>query len=112
MSDPIVYTKGRIMSAATVWEIKVATTKINHANTTSTAYRERPLTFSVIAPAMVLRRPDEVTALPKDRPPAARMIMVQRKLLKSSFVRIPVPKKRTIGMIATIPISPKSHSSR
>jgi len=37
--------------------------------------------------------------------------MVHRKLLKSSFVRIPVPKKRTRGMMAMTPISPKSQSS-
>ena len=39
------------------------------------------------------------------------MIIVQRKLLKSSFVRIPVPKNATMGMIATTPISPKTFSS-
>jgi len=34
--------------------------------------------------------------------------MVQRKLLKSSLVRMPVPKKRTMGMMATTPMSPKT----
>ncbi len=52
-----------------------------------------------------------MTAFPKDRPPAARMMIVQRKLLKSSLVRIPVPKKRIRGMMAMTPISPKSQSS-
>jgi hypothetical protein len=54
-----------------------------------------------MAVAMVWRRPEELTALPRARPPAARMMMVHRKLLKSSLVRMPVPKNRTIGMIAT-----------
>ena len=61
--------------------------------------------------AMVWRRPDEETALPRERPPAARMMMVQRKLLKSSLVRMPVPKKRAMGMMATTPMSPKTPSS-
>ena len=64
-----------------------------------------------MAPAMVCSRPDELTAFPRQRPPAARMIMVQRKLLKSSFVRIQVPKKRTSGMIAMTPMSPNVCSS-
>ena len=61
--------------------------------------------------AIVCRRPELETAFPRLRPPAARMMMVQRKLLKSSLVRIPVPKKRTMGMIATTPISPKMCSN-
>lgn len=64
-----------------------------------------------MAPAIVCKSPELETALPRERPPAARMMMVQRKLLKSSFVRMPVPKKRTMGMMATTPISPKTLSS-
>ncbi|KAI6853352.1 SPX domain-containing protein [Hortaea werneckii] len=56
------------------------------------------------AVAMVVRRPEEVTALPRARPPAARMMMVQRKLLKSSLVRMPVPKKARRGKMAMTPI--------
>ena len=70
-----------------------------------------PSTFSVMALAIVCKRPEEETALPRDRPPAARMMMVQRKLLKSSFVRMPVPKNRTMGMMATTPMSPNTFSS-
>jgi len=70
-----------------------------------------PSTPAVMDSAIVCSRPDELTALPRDRPPAARMMMVQRKLLKSSLVRIPVPKKRTMGMMATTPMSPKMDSS-
>jgi hypothetical protein len=39
------------------------------------------------------------------------MMMVQRKLLKSSLVSMPLPKKRTIGMIAMTPMSPNTVSS-
>jgi len=70
-----------------------------------------PSTRSVIAFAMVWRRPDELTAFPRESPPAARMMIVQRKLLKSSFVRMPVPKNRTRGMMAMTPMSPKKSSS-
>ena len=59
---------------------------------------------------MFWSRPEEETALPRESPPAARMMMVQRKLLKSSLVRIPVPKKSIMGMIATTPMSPKTAS--
>ena len=52
-----------------------------------------------------------MTDFPSARPPAARIMMVQRKLLKSSLVRIPVPKNRTMGMMATTPISPRTGSS-
>lgn len=65
----------------------------------------------MICLAMVWRRPEDETALPNVKPPAARMMMVQRKLLKSSFVRIPVPKKRTRGIIAITPMSPNTLSS-
>ena len=65
----------------------------------------------MIALAIVCRRPELETAFPKLRPPAARMMMVQRKLLKSSLVRMPVPKNRTMGMIAITPMSPKKWSS-
>ena len=108
---PTCATKGRMINAATVWLMNVATTRIKPANTTSTPYRLMPSTFSVIVPAIVWSRPELLTAFPSDKPPAARMIMVQRKLLKSSLVRMPVPKKRTIGMIATTPMSPKTCSS-
>lgn len=60
---------------------------------------------------MVCSNPEEDTALPSESPPAARMMMVQRKLLKSSLVSIPVPKKATMGIIATTPMSPKTFSS-
>lgn len=52
-----------------------------------------------------------MTAFPRQRPPAARMMMVQRKLLKSSLFRMPVPKKSTMGMMAITPMSPKTCSS-
>ena len=103
-------TRGRKIRAATVWLIKVAITRINAAKTTSTPYRLMPSTFSVTVAAMVCRSPEDETAFPRDNPPAARMMIVQRKLLKSSFVRMPVPKKATIGMMATTPISPKTFS--
>ena len=91
--------------------MNVATTVIRPANTIMTPYSDMPSTEEVMDSAMVCRRPDELTALPNDRPPAARMMMVQRKLLKSSFVKMPVPKNRTRGMMATTPISPKMGSS-
>jgi len=68
-------------------------------------------TRALTNPAMVWSRPDESTALPRARPPAARMIMVHGKLLKSSLVRIPVPKNNTIGIKAMTPMSPKTDSS-
>lgn len=37
MPVPIVYTRGKMMSAATVWEINVATTRIKQENTTRIA---------------------------------------------------------------------------
>ena len=52
-----------------------------------------------------------MTALPRQRPPAARMMIVQRKLLKSSLFRMPVPKNSIIGMMAITPMSPKMCSS-
>ena len=100
-----------MIKAATVWLIKVATTRINAANTTKTPYKLSPSTFAVMAFAMVWSKPEESTALPRERPPAARIIIVQRKLLKSSLVKIPVPKNSTMGMIATTPMSPKTLSS-
>ena len=111
MPAPTSATSGRIISAATVWLMKVATTRHRAVNTTRTPYKLMPSTFSVMVFAMVSKRPEDETALPRERPPAARIIIVQRKLLKSSFVRIPVPKKRTIGMMATTPMSPKTFSS-
>lgn len=53
-------------------------------------------------------KPDELTALPKVVPPMAKTTIVHIKLLKSSEVRRPVPKKTTIGMMEIIPISPKT----
>ena len=111
MLAPTRWTKGRIIRAATVWLMKVATTRIRAANTTKTPYKLIPSTFAVMALAIVWSKPEESTALPRERPPAARMMIVQRKLLKSSLVKIPVPKKRTIGIMATTPISPKTPSS-
>lgn len=108
---PTCCTSGNIISAATVWLINVATTRIKPAKTTNTPYTENPDTFSVIARAMVCSKPEDDTALPSERPPAARMMIVHRKLLKSSFVRMPVPKKSTSGMIAMTPMSPKMLSS-
>lgn len=102
---------GRIINAATVWEMKVAMTRISAPKTTRTLYRLKSATNSVIAPATVSNRPEDSTALPRQRPPAARMMMVQRKLLKSSFVSMPVPKNRTSGIMAMTPISPKVFSS-
>ena len=86
-------------------------TRIKAANTTNTPYKLIPSTFSVIVPAMVCNKPEDETALPRDKPPAARMMMVQRKLLKSSLVRIPVPKNATMGIIAMTPMSPNTCSS-
>lgn len=70
-----------------------------------------PSTRSEMAIATVSSRPDDLTALPRDRPPAARMMIVQGKLLKSSLVRMPTPKNNTIGMIAMTPMSPNTPSS-
>ena len=108
---PTCCTSGSTMSAATVWLMNVATTKIKPAKTMRTLYRLIPSTPLVIDSAMVCSNPDELTDLPSARPPAARMMMVQRKLLKSSLVRMPVPKKRTSGMMATTPMSPKTDSN-
>lgn len=91
--------------------MKVAMTRIKAAKTTSTPYKLIPSTFSVMVPAIVCKSPEDETAFPSDKPPAARMMMVQRKLLKSSLVRMPVPKKATIGIMATTPISPKTCSN-
>lgn len=57
------------------------------------------------------RSPEELTAFPRERPPAARMMIVHKKLLKSSLVRIPVPKNKTSGIIAMTPMSPNTFSS-
>ena len=100
-----------MMSAATVWLMKVATTAIKAAKTHITPYKLRSSTRSVIASAMACNKPELFTAFPSARPPAARIMIVQRKLLKSSLVSIPVPKKRTIGMMAMTPISPNTPSS-
>lgn len=108
---PTCCTNGRMINAATVWLINVAMTRINAANTTSTPYKLMPSTFSVIPAAIVCSKPDDETVLPSERPPAARMMIVHRKLLKSSFVRIPLPKKSTIGRMATTPMSPKTLSN-
>lgn len=86
-------------------------TRINEENTSKTPYRLKWATRSVIAPAIVCSNPEDVTAFPSTSPPAARMMMVQRKLLKSSFVKIPLPKKRTMGIMAITPMSPKTVSS-
>lgn len=108
---PTSLTRGSRINAATVWEMKVATTRINAAKTKRTPYRLNPATLLVIERAIVCSSPEDVTAFPRQRPPDARMIIVQRKLLKSSFVRIPVPKNRTRGRMAMTPMSPKVLSS-
>ena len=111
MPAPTWWTRGRKIKAATVWLMNVAMTSINAAKTIRTPYKLIPSTFSVTVAAMVCSKPEEETALPRESPPAARIMMVQRKLLKSSFVKMPVPKNATIGMMATTPISPKTFSS-
>lgn len=70
-----------------------------------------PSTLLDTISATVCSKPDDLTALPRDNPPAASMMIVQGKLLKSSLVRMPMPKKRTMGMIAITPISPKMPSN-
>lgn len=107
MPCPTSRTSGSTMSAATVWLMKVATTRMSAANVTTMLKSPKSPTSLVMLCAMVASRPDELTALPSAKPPAARMMMVHRKLLKSSLVRIPVPKNRTSGMIAITPMSPK-----
>ncbi len=109
--SPTSFTNGKMMRAATVWLMNVATTAISAAKTHIIPYRLRPSTFCVMLLAMVCNRPELLTALPSAKPPAARIIIVQRKLLKSSFVKMPVPKNSTIGIIAMTPISPKKPSS-
>lgn len=111
MLTPIWRTRGRMIRAATVCEMKVAMTRMREQKTKRTLYRLRFSTRAVMPIAIVCSKPDEVTALPRHRPPAARMMIVQRKLLKSSLLRIPVPKKRTRGIIAMTPMSPKMCSS-
>lgn len=108
---PTCATNGRMMSEATVWLMKVATTAMRAAKTHITPYVLRCPTSSVMLVAMVCSRPELFTAFPNARPPAARMMMVHKKLLKSSLVKIPVPKNRAIGMIAMTPMSPKTLSS-
>lgn len=111
MLTPIWRTRGRMINAATVCEINVAMTRIRAQKTMSTLYRLRCSTRTVMPVAMVWSKPDEVTDLPRQRPPAARMMIVQRKLLKSSLLRIPVPKNRTRGIMAMTPMSPNTCSS-
>lgn len=111
MLAPTCWTSGSIIRAATVCEMNVATTKMRPVNDMRTPYRLKSPTRSVIALAIVCKRPDEVTACPRQRPPEARMMMVQRKLLKSSLVRIPVPKNNTSGIMAITPMSPRVVSS-
>ena len=91
--------------------MNVATTRIRRANTTNTPYTLKPSTLSVMAWAIVCNKPELATALPRERPPAAKMMMVHRKLLKSSLVNIPVPKNRAIGMMAMTPMSPNTFSN-
>lgn len=107
---PTLCTSGRKMSAATVCDMNVATTNMMAANVISTPYKDRFSTRAVICSASVFNRPEDLTAFPNERPPAARMMMVQRKLLKSSFVRMPVPKNKASGMIAITPMSPSAGS--
>lgn len=108
---PTWWMSGRRINAATVWEMKVAMTSISDPKTRRTLYRLKPSTRSVISSATVSNKPEDSTALPRQSPPAARMMMVQRKLLKSSFVSMPVPKNTTSGIMAITPISPKVFSS-
>lgn len=108
---PTCCTSGSTISAATVWLMKVAMTRIRPQKTTSTPYKLIPSTLLVMDSAMVCNRPEELTDLPSARPPAARMMMVHKKLLKSSLVRMPVPKNNTSGIIAITPMSPKMSSS-
>lgn len=108
---PTSLTRGSRINAATVWEMKVATTRIKAAKTKRTPYKLSPATPLVIERAIVCRSPEEVTAFPRQSPPDARMMMVQRKLLKSSFVRMPVPKNSTRGRMAITPMSPNVLSS-
>ena len=109
---PTFCTSGSTISAATVWLIKVATQRMSDANEIRTTYRPNPPMRAVMPSAIVCSKPELVTALPRARPPAARMMIVQRKLLKSSLVKMPVPKKRAMGMMAMTPMSPKTGSSR
>ena len=48
MLAPTCWIKGRMMSAATVWLMKVATTRISAANTTMMPYRLKSCTCAVM----------------------------------------------------------------
>lgn len=50
-----------------------------------------PSTLSDMASAMVRRRPEDGTAMPRDRPPATRIIMVYRMLLKLPYAPDTMP---------------------
>ena len=108
---PTCWTRGRKIRAATVCEINVATTRIIAANTNVMLYRPKSPTCAVMPSATVCSKPEELTAFPSAKPPAANMMIVHRKLLKSSLVRTPEPKKARMGMMAMTPMSPKTFSS-
>ncbi|EDZ69604.1 hypothetical protein AWRI1631_143240 [Saccharomyces cerevisiae AWRI1631] len=93
--------------AATVWETKVAITRITRPKINTIMKIGSCSTCALINCAIVDNKPDELTALPRVVPPMAKTTIVHMKLLKSSEVRRPVPKKTTIGIIDMIPISPK-----
>jgi hypothetical protein len=88
---------GTSSTAAIVCEMNVATTRPMASRLKSTFQIGMPCTMSWMSASSDSSRPLDVTALPSAMPPMARKTMVQRKLLKSSLVRIPVPKKSTMG---------------
>lgn len=71
---PTCCTSGSTINAATVWLMKVATTRIKPAKTMSTLYKLIPSTPVVIDSAMVCNSPEELTDLPSARPPAASYV--------------------------------------
>ena len=104
---PILAITGSRIIAATVCETNVVTARTHsstaHSVTNGGSVESCPLSPPTIISNILL----SLAHVPSIFPPARRNMRCHDSLLKSSFLRIPQPKKTTRGMRATTPASPK-----
>nr|CAA54761.1 unnamed protein product [Saccharomyces cerevisiae] len=98
--SPTSCTKGMMIIADTVCETKVPTTNIRIPKIHRMAKTPSFSIFFCNAFAMVDSKPEDETAFPKAIPPIAKITIDHGKAFKSCVDSNPVPKNKTMGMIA------------
>mmetsp|Transcript_18594 Transcript_18594/g.46062 ORF Transcript_18594/g.46062 Transcript_18594/m.46062 type:complete len:136 (-) Transcript_18594:390-797(-) len=99
--------------APTVCDIKVVETNIKKEEMHSVCQGLSDL-YSMkkaILSAKESSNPEDLMDSPKARPPIARKTTPHKKLLRSSFDKMPVPKKTMKGIMPKTPISPVTPES-